>query len=137
MRKLLTGLIAASMLIPGIASADPDRRGYGGERHDNGWHGDNRGDRGDRGGWHDADRRHDGWHGDYRRGPPPGWRQYRRGERFDVSRSWNYTVINYNSYRGLRPPPYGYHWVRNGNDAVLVGITSGIVAGIVAGAIMR
>jgi Ni/Co efflux regulator RcnB len=33
------------------------------------------------------------------------------------------------------PPPRGYRWVRNGNDAVLIGITSGIVASVIAGAI--
>ena len=31
--------------------------------------------------------------------------------------------------------PRGYHWVRSGNDAVLVGITSGIIAAIMANAI--
>jgi len=121
MRILLSGLLAASMLLPAIAPtaayADPD------------WHGD-RGDRHDRGGWH-GDRHDRGY------GRPDGWRQFRRGERFDQRRAWNYGEIDYRAYHGLRVPPRGYHWVRNGNDAVLVGITSGIVAGIVAGAIMR
>ena len=126
MRKLLTGLLAASMLIPTIASADPDRHnGDRGDQRDRG--GDHRG--GDRG-WHDRDRRGYG-------GRPDGWRQFHRGERFDQRRAWNYGEVDYRVYRGLRPPPRGYHWVRNGNDAVLVGIASGIVAGVVAGAIMR
>lgn len=60
---------------------------------------------------------------------------WRRGERFDYRRARNYQVINnYRGYR-LRTPPRGYHYVRSGNDAVLVGITSGIIAGIIAGAI--
>lgn len=59
---------------------------------------------------------------------------WRRGERFDYRRAHNYRVINdYRGYR-LRTPPRGYHYVRSGNDAVLVGITSGIIAGIIAGA---
>ena len=59
---------------------------------------------------------------------------WRRGERFDYRRAHNYRVINdYRVYR-LRTPPRGYHYVRSGNDAVLVGITSGVIAGIIAGA---
>ena len=59
---------------------------------------------------------------------------WRRGERFDYRRAHNYRVINnYRAYR-LRTPPRGYHYVRAGNDAVLVGVTSGIIAGIIAGA---
>ena len=59
---------------------------------------------------------------------------WRRGERFDYRRAHNYRVINnYRTYR-LRTPPRGYHYVRSGNDAVLVGVTSGIIAGIIAGA---
>ena len=59
---------------------------------------------------------------------------WRRGERFDYRRARNYHVINdYRVYR-LRTPPRGYHYVRAGNDAILVGVTSGIIAGIIAGA---
>jgi Ni/Co efflux regulator RcnB len=35
----------------------------------------------------------------------------------------------------LRDAPRGYRWVQSGNDAVLVGITSGIIASVLAGAI--
>lgn len=60
---------------------------------------------------------------------------WRRGERFDHRRARNYQVLNnYRGYR-LKAPPRGYHYVRSGNDAVLVGITSGVIAGIIAGAI--
>ena len=60
---------------------------------------------------------------------------WRRGERFDYRRARTYQVINnYRGYR-LRTPPRGYHYVRSGNDAILVGITSGVIAGIIAGAI--
>jgi Ni/Co efflux regulator RcnB len=60
---------------------------------------------------------------------------WRRGDRFDYRRARNYQVIN--DWRGyhLKAPPRGYHYVRSGNDAVLVGITTGIIAGILAGSI--
>ena len=60
---------------------------------------------------------------------------WRKGERFDSRQARNYRQIDYRQYRGLRAPPRGYHYVRSGNDAVLVGITSGIIAAVVAGAI--
>jgi Ni/Co efflux regulator RcnB len=37
-----------------------------------------------------------------------------------------YLVRDYGYYR-LRPPPYGYHWVRADNDFLLVAITTGII----------
>jgi Ni/Co efflux regulator RcnB len=68
----------------------------------------------------------------YRGAPHRGWR---KGERFDYRRAPNDRVINdYRVYR-LKAPPRGYRYVRSGNDAVLVGITSGLIAGVIAGAI--
>ena len=62
------------------------------------------------------------------------WHRFKKGERFDRSRAQNYRVVDYRSYRShLRAPPRGYHWVRSGNDALLVAVTSGIVASVVAG----
>ena len=66
---------------------------------------------------------------------PGGYYRFNRGERFDRARAINYGDVDYRRYRGLRAPPRGYHWVRNGNDAVLVAITTGIVASVIAGAI--
>jgi len=60
---------------------------------------------------------------------------WRKGERFDSRQARNYRQIDYRKYRGLRAPPKGYRYVQSGNDAVLVGITSGIIAAVVAGAI--
>jgi Ni/Co efflux regulator RcnB len=60
---------------------------------------------------------------------------WRKGQRFDQRQARNYRQIDYRKYRGLRAPPRGYHYVQSGNDAVLVGITSGIIAAVVAGAI--
>lgn len=69
------------------------------------------------------------------RGPGGQFVQFRKGERFDRGRAPNYAVVDYHRYRRLSPPPRGYHWVRSGNDAVLVAITTGIVASVIAGAI--
>ena len=62
-------------------------------------------------------------------------RAWRRGERFDRRYAPSYGEIDYRRYHGLRTPPRGYHWVRSGNDAVLVGVTTGIIASVLAGAI--
>ena len=61
--------------------------------------------------------------------------QWKKGDRFDRHRATNYRVINSPRTYRLYNPPRGYHWVRSGNDAVLVGITSGIVAAIMANAL--
>ena len=37
-----------------------------------------------------------------------------------------YVVNDYSPYR-LYAPPYGYHWVRVGNDVLLTAIATGIV----------
>jgi Ni/Co efflux regulator RcnB len=62
-------------------------------------------------------------------------RHWNKGERFDYRQARNYRVVsNYRQYH-LRPAPRGYRWVQSGNDAVLIGITSGIIASVLAGAI--
>ena len=65
------------------------------------------------------------------------YRQWRKGQRFDRRYAQNYREIDYRPYRGrhLYAPPRGYHWVRSGNDAVLVGITSGLIATVLSGAL--
>lgn len=60
---------------------------------------------------------------------------WRKGERFDRAQARNYRQIDYRQYRGLRAPPRGYRYVQSGNDAVLIGITSGIVASVLSGVI--
>lgn len=64
-------------------------------------------------------------------------KNWKRGQRFDRRYATNYRVVDYRTYRGhgVYAPPRGYHWVRSGNDAVLVGITTGLVAAVIAGAI--
>ena len=69
----------------------------------------------------------------YHRTPTAQYRSnWRKGERFDSRQARNYRQIDYRQYRGLQAPPRGYQYVQSGNDAVLVGITSGIVAAVFA-----
>lgn len=63
---------------------------------------------------------------------PIQYRNWKRGQRFDSRFARNYRQIDYRHYRGLKAPPRGYRYVQSGNDAVLVGITSGIVAAVIA-----
>lgn len=67
----------------------------------------------------------------------PGYRRWAKGQRFDRRYAPNYAVLDYRKYRARRlyAPPRGYHWVRSGNDAVLVGVTTGLIAATIAGAI--
>jgi Ni/Co efflux regulator RcnB len=67
----------------------------------------------------------------------PAYRRWVRGQRFDRRYAPNYAVLDYRRYRARRlyAPPRGYRWVRSGNDAVLVGITTGLIAATIAGAI--
>jgi Ni/Co efflux regulator RcnB len=57
-------------------------------------------------------------------------RKWNRGQRFDSRYATNYRVINNPRAYRLKDAPRGYRYVQSGNDAVLVGITSGIVAAI-------
>lgn len=61
-------------------------------------------------------------------------RHWRKGERFDSRYASRYTVINNPRTYRLYSPPRGYHWVRSGNDAVLVAIAGGVVGAVVANA---
>lgn len=62
-------------------------------------------------------------------------RRWAKGQRFDKRYATNYRVVNnYRDYR-LSAPPRGYQWVRSGNDAVLIAITSGIIGAVVGSAI--
>lgn len=61
------------------------------------------------------------------------YKTFRKGERFDRSHARNYQVVDYRKYRNVKAPPRGYHYVRSGNDLLLVGVTSGIVSAVTAG----
>ena len=56
---------------------------------------------------------------------------WQRGARFSRFNGDRYAVIsNWERYH-LRRPPVGYHWVRSGNNFVLVAIGTGIIADVV------
>ena len=61
-------------------------------------------------------------------------RQWQRGERFDSRYATNYAFIDNPGYYNLGPAPYGYRWVRSGDDAVLVAIASGLIGALVGNA---
>lgn len=116
MRKFITAALAASILTAPVFAAPyggHDNRGWTEQRHD------------DRGRF--EHRR------DYR--PMPMARQWRRGERFDHRYARDYRVIGNPGYYHLHPAPRGYRWVRSGNDAVLIGITTGIIASVIANSV--
>lgn len=61
--------------------------------------------------------------------------RWAKGQRFDRRQASNYRVINdYRNYR-LNTPPRGYQWVRSGNDAVMIALTSGIIGAVIGNAI--
>ncbi|MEI9852243.1 MAG: RcnB family protein [Sphingomonas sp.] len=59
-------------------------------------------------------------------------RKWQKGQRFDARYARNYRQIDYRKFRGLKAPPHGYRYVQSGNDAVLVGVTSGLIAAVIA-----
>ena len=64
-------------------------------------------------------------------------RNWSKGQRFDRRYATNYRVIdNPRTYR-LANAPRGYQWVRSGNDAVLIAITSGLIGAVIGNAISR
>lgn len=125
MKILLSCLLALPLLgISGMALADQNH-GHG---HGHGNHGQQ--DDGDRGNWDDGDEDRGDWHdnghghGHYDNGWHGRHHQWERGRRYDGP---IVIIRDYESYR-LRPPPRGYHWVRDdGGDYVLVAIATGII----------
>ncbi len=64
-------------------------------------------------------------------------RNWAKGQRFDRRYATNYRVIdNPRAYR-LSNAPRGYQWVRSGNDAILIAVTSGIIGAVIGNAIAR
>jgi len=66
-------------------------------------------------------------------GRPPAPKHVSRWHRGDRLPPWQKRelVRDYHRY-GLHKPPHGQHWVRVGNEYLLVGITTGIIAGLLA-----
>lgn len=126
MKKLIAGALAVSLIAtPALAAPQPSHAASA-QQHDN--RGNAQATRNDR---RDTDRR--SAQDDRRNGPQN--RGWHKGERFDQRYARNYSEIRSpGSYR-LQNAPRGYHWVRSGNDAVLVGIATGLIAAVMANAI--
>ena len=58
----------------------------------------------------------------------------RKGDRFDSRYAHNYRVVSNPRAYGLYAAPRGQHWVRSGNDALLVGLAGGVIGAIIANA---
>lgn len=116
MKKFIIAALAASVAASPVLAAPWDNghdgRGRYEQRHDNGRYD-----------------RHDN------RGGQVQYRSWGKGQRFDSRYARNYRVISGPSRYHLRPAPRGYRWVQSGNDAVMVGITTGLIAAVIAGAI--
>lgn len=76
-----------------------------------------------------AERRYDGGRWQQPRGTH--YQVYGYGQRLPSSYN-SYVVNDYNRY-GLRAPPRGYHYVRNGNDVVLAAVAGGLITAVIAG----
>lgn len=63
------------------------------------------------------------------------YRHWAKGQRFDRRYATNYRVINNPRAYRLSNAPRGYQWVRSGNDAVLIAITSGLIGAVIGNAI--
>jgi Ni/Co efflux regulator RcnB len=116
--KALSSMLVALALLAGSSAALAD------PWHDHG-RGHDRDDHYDRGRGHD---RHEHWerryYSDrhYRGGP-----RWARGYRYDGPM---YIVNDYSYYR-LAPPPYGYRWVRESNNYLLVSIGDSMILDMV------
>jgi Ni/Co efflux regulator RcnB len=110
MRKFTATLLAAALIAPVIATPAMAAPGHSQSQS------------------HSPDRREQPGHQKSGKGP-----QFRKGEKFDRSRATHYQVVDYRKYRNVKAPPKGYHYVRSGNDMLLVGVTSGIVAAVTSG----
>ncbi|MEO9600116.1 RcnB family protein [Parasphingorhabdus sp.] len=64
-------------------------------------------------------------------------RNWTKGQRFDRRYATNYRVINNPRAYRLSNAPRGYQWVRSGNDAVLIAVTSGLIGAVIGNAIAR
>ena len=64
-------------------------------------------------------------------------KHWAKGQRFDRRYATNYQVINNPRAYRLSNAPRGYQWVRSGNDAVLIAVTSGIIGAVIGNAIYR
>jgi Ni/Co efflux regulator RcnB len=121
MKKFILAALAATVVTTPVLAAP-------------GWNHEDRGRYDQRYDGHDRVDRHDRFDRDDRRDRVE-YRRWNRGDRFDRRYANDYRVIANPRFYRLHDAPRGYRWVRSGNDAVLIGITSGIVASVFANAI--
>lgn len=63
-----------------------------------------------------------------------GYKHFKKGDRFDQRYARDYRKIDNPRAYGLRDAPKGQHWVRSGNDALLVGLVGGVIGAVIANA---
>jgi Ni/Co efflux regulator RcnB len=157
-RFAIAALAAATFAAPLAIPTDADARDRDRGRRDRDWRDDDRRDR-DRD-WRDDRRRGDHYRegrrysrdwdrrryngytyrGRWHYGPPPahyrdhadyGWRAWRRGDRLPSYYRSHYRAVDWRYHR-LRPPPRGYHYIRDDRgDYLLVGIATGVILGVI------
>lgn len=104
-KSLIAILVSAALVVPGVAQARDNR----------------------------DDQRHGQAHvAKVEKAPAHKWK---KGERFDRKQATNYRTIDYRSYRGLKAPPRGSHYVRSGDDILLVALSSGVIGAVYGGLI--
>ncbi|WP_109125409.1 RcnB family protein [Dyella sp. C11] len=127
MKTLSNVLVALALLAgSGAALADPWHDHDRGRGHDQR---DDHHDRGhDRDGWRDRGR-NDHW--DHRYYSDRGY--YGRPHHWDRGYRYDGPMYIVNDYRGYRlaPPPYGYRWVRNDGNFLLVSIGDNMILDMV------
>ena len=85
--------------------------------------------------WNRGDHRNDDRRGDWnnRGGHDQFNRSWRRGDRLPFGYQQRFRDVDYRHYR-LRPPPRGYHYVRDDRgETLLVGLTTGVILGVILG----
>ena len=121
MKKYLAIAIAAGLLSPAAAFAQPDRtqdRSHYEQSDSRNAHKDSRAEE------------HRNEHAATQRGNE---QRFSKGDRFDRSRAANYRRISYRENRHLSAPSRGTVWVRSGHDALLVQLSNNIVRQVVTG----
>ncbi|WP_267225245.1 RcnB family protein [Dyella silvae] len=124
--KALTSMLVALALLAGSGAALSDPwhdHGRGHDRDDYRDHG--RGH--DRDGWRDRDRLEHWERRYYSDRAYYGRPRWARGYRYDGPM----VIVNDYSYYRLAPPPYGYRWVRESNNYLLVSIGDNMIMDLV------
>jgi Ni/Co efflux regulator RcnB len=80
--------------------------------------------------WQRAERRY--YAGRYQAPRGYQYQQWGYGQRLPSHYTRGYVINDYNRY-GLRAPPRGYQYVRNGNDVVLAAVAGGLITAVIAG----